>query len=104
MQVSSDGGQTFGDPLTLPTGGSAPFATLLARPAIGTIVISAQGDNGPSVSHDEGASWQSLGLQQGSFVQDLETDSSGLWVAVGSTSQGDQKVWVSIDAGASWTG
>ena len=31
-------------------------------------------------------------------------DSSGLWVAVGSTSNGDQKVWVSTDAGATWTG
>ncbi len=103
MQVSTDGGQSFGDPLTLPSGGS-PFFTLLARPAVGTIVISGQGDSGPSISHDEGASWQSLDLPQGSFVQDLETDSSGLWVAVGSTSQGDQKVWVSPDAGASWTG
>ena len=103
MQVSSDGGRTFGDPLTLPSGGS-PFFTLLARPDVGTIVIGGQGDSGPSTSHDDGASWQSLGLPQGSFVQDLETDSAGLWVAVGSTSQGDQKVWVSTDAGASWTG
>jgi hypothetical protein len=103
MQVSSDGGQTFGDPLTLPSGGS-PFFTLLARPAAGTIIIGGQGDSGPSISHDEGASWQSLGLPRGSFVQDLEADSAGLWVAVGSTSQGDQKVWVSTDAGATWTG
>jgi hypothetical protein len=103
LQVSSDGGQSFGDPLTLPNGGS-PFFTLLARPAVGTIVISGQGDSGPSVTRDNGGSWQSLGLPQGSFVQDLEADGSGLWVAVGSSSQGDQKVWVSTDAGATWTG
>jgi hypothetical protein len=103
LQVSSDGGQSFGDPLTLPSGGS-PFFSLLARPAAGTIVISGQGDSGPSVTRDNGGSWQSLGLPQGSFVQDLEADSSGLWVAVGSSSQGDQKVWVSTDAGATWTG
>jgi hypothetical protein len=103
LQVSSDGGQTFGSPLALPSGGS-PFFTLLARPEVGTIVIGGQGDSGPSISHDEGGSWQPLGLADGSFVSDLEASGNPLWVAVGSTSSGDQKVWVSRDGGASWAG
>jgi hypothetical protein len=103
MQVSSDGGQTFGDPLALPTGGS-PFFTLLARPALGTIVIGGQGDSGPSITYDDGGAWQSLGLPAGSFVSDLEASSLDLWVAVGSTSNGDQKVWVSRHGVAGWTG
>ena len=103
IQVSADDGQTFADPLTLPSSG-APFFTLLARPDVGTIVIGGQGDSGPSITHDEGASWQPLGLPQGSFVSDLEANNGTLWAAVGSTSDGDQKVWVSVDGGASWTG
>jgi hypothetical protein len=103
MQVSSDAGQTFSQPLTLPTGGS-PFFTLLARPAVGTIIIGGEGDSGPSITHDEGASWQPLGLPNGSFVSDLEASNSNLWVAAGSTSNGDQKVWVSRDGGATWAG
>jgi hypothetical protein len=103
IQVSSDAGQTFGQPLTLPTGGS-PFFTLLARPAVGTIIIGGQGDSGPLITHDEGATWQPLGLPTGSFVSDIEASSFDLWVAVGSTSSGDQKVWVSRDGGATWAG
>ena len=67
-------------------------------------MIGGQGDSGPSVSHDDGGSWQSFGLPQGSFVSDVETDSSGLWVAVGSTTDGAPAVWVSADSGDSWTG
>ena len=103
LEVSSDGGQTFGSPLPLPSGGS-PFFTLLARPDAGTIIIGGQGDSGPSITHDEGASWQPLGLPNGSFVSDLEASNGDLWVAAGSTSNGDQKVWVSRDGGATWAG
>jgi hypothetical protein len=103
LEVSSDGGQTFGSALPLPTGGS-PFFTLLARPDADTIIIGGQGDSGPSITHDEGASWQPLGLPAGSFVSDLQASNSDLWVAAGSTSNGDQKVWVSRDGGATWVG
>jgi hypothetical protein len=103
LEVSSDGGQSF-SPVPLPgqpAAGDAPlFVPLLARPAVGTIVIGTD----PSVTHDEGDSWQPLGLPEGSSVSDLVANGSGLWVAVGSTSSGDQKVWVSRDGGATWAG
>jgi hypothetical protein len=103
LGVSSDAGQTFGS-VALPSTGGSPFFTLLARPAAGTIVVGGQGDSGPSITHDEGGSWHDLGLPQGSFVSDLEASGGNLWVAAGSTSNGDQKVWVSRDGGATWAG
>lgn len=104
LEVSSDGGETF-RPVPLPdrSPDSPEFVTLLARPAVGTIVIQAQDGSGV-IFGDDGGNGRPLGLPAGSFVSGLSTDSGGLWVAVGSDSNGDQKVWVSRDAGATWTG
>ena len=65
MQISADGGQTFGPALAMSVGGSG-FFDLLARPSLGWIVIApSTGDMGPSVTHDEGGTWQPLGLPGG---------------------------------------
>ncbi len=105
LMLSTDGGDTF-SPVVLPSAAS-PFYTLLGRPDPTTIVVAGQGDGGVLVTHDNGNNgqgWQPLGLPEGSFVADFAADGAGLWVAAGTTSNGDQKVWVSTDAGTTWTG
>lgn len=108
MEASLNGGQTF-SPVGLPAGSAdaPPFFTLLARPGPTSIVIAGQGDAGPLITlnnGNNGQGWHSLGLPEGSFVSDLEAHDGNIWVAVGSTSSGDQKVWVSRDGGSNWAG
>ena len=57
-----------------------------------------------AVGGPNGDDWEPLGIPDGSFVSDFEPGNETLWVAIGSTAEGTQKVWVTSDAGATWAG
>jgi hypothetical protein len=106
MEVSLNSGETF-SPIVLPEGtpGNPAFFTLLARPNERTVVIA--GPEGAFVTYsngNNGQGWEPLGLPDGSFISDFGASRSGRWVAVGTTSDGQQAVWVGGAGVTTWTG